>query len=372
MLRTVYLTPPNISSAHIEKKVVCIRSHRERIFQVSTEKKDEKLICHLYGHGGAGWTFLFGSVAKGIRQLHEQIERNPAYKHKPICVIGAGCYGLLSAIELTRMGHSVKIIAKETTDLPSDRAAGFFFPRPRKCSTDEERAIFTSVGMESYQAYAHIALGKHPFISNASKLMPAYYDPDIDPGFGPYISKGLLPAPEKVIIDFQNGKRHEAMEYKTVFINPADIMAELRRAVSKLGITIETKEIQSLAELPESILFNCAGKSAPHFNNDSRMVPVQGHLITLKEQPSMDDLQYMINVRVPQVSTKGWSRDELLYYAPKENGILGITFIRGEASETANMHEFDRLLDRAQRFFGIPARKPPLIDENVTTQNQPQ
>lgn len=352
MPRIVPLTPPSISSAHIEEKIVCIRSHRERIFCVSSELKNDKLICHLYGHGGAGWTFLFGSVQKALQQLEQQLEHNPSYKNNPICIVGAGCFGLLSAVTLARSGYDVRIVAKETRNLPSDRAAGFFFPRPRKCSTPEERAIFESVGMDSYRAYLEIANNTHSFIKNASKLMPAYYDLEIDPGFALYTAHGLIAPPEKVIIDFGTGKRYDVLEYKTVFINPSQVMSELRRNIQELGIAIEKSNVQSLEEIPDSIIFNCAGKSAPLFKGDTRMVPVQGHLITLKNQPPMDQLQYMINVRVAQLDPNNWSRDTLLYYAPKGSGILGITFIRGQASETANMHEFDRLIERAGRFFG--------------------
>ena len=60
----------------------------------------------------------------------------------------------------------------------------------------------------------------------------------------------------------------------------------------------------------------------------------------------------MINVKVIQNTPKGTPRDELIYYAPKESGILGITFLRGQDSLTANHHEFDRLLQRCKDFFG--------------------
>ena len=39
------------------------------------------------------------------------------------------------------------------------------------------------------------------------------------------------------------------------------------------------------------------GKKLTH---DARIIPVQGHLITLHKQPSMEQLQYMINVKVIQ------------------------------------------------------------------------
>src|SRR5438132_1373230 len=100
--RTVHLTPPRISPAHIEEKIICIRAHRERIFRVETERRDNKLICHNYGQGGAGWTFLFGCVNESLRQLETA---SPAFgTSKPIVIIGAGCYGLLTACILARKG----------------------------------------------------------------------------------------------------------------------------------------------------------------------------------------------------------------------------------------------------------------------------
>ena len=84
---------------------------------------------------------------------------------------------------------------------------------------------------------------------------------------------------------------------------------------------------------------------------DPRIVPVQGHLITLKNQPDISALNYMINVKVIQKGPKGM-RDELIYFAPKDEGIVGITFIRNQADLSANAHEFDRLLQRCKDFFG--------------------
>lgn len=127
MQQIVKLIPPRVSIEHIKEKIICIRSHRERIFQVSTQMQDNKLICHNYGQGGAGWTFLFGCVNESIRQFEHHVAQNSSFKNKSICVIGAGCYGLLTAIILTRKGYDVHIIAKDTFDISSYKAAGFFF-----------------------------------------------------------------------------------------------------------------------------------------------------------------------------------------------------------------------------------------------------
>jgi len=350
--RIIHLTPPQFSCEQIKEKITCIRAHRERIFCVSTEIKNDKLLCHNYGQGGAGWTFLFGCVHESIRQFTHTLEQNPTFKNQEICVIGAGCYGLLTAIMLARAGYSVHIIASEIENIPSTKAAGFFFPRWRKSSTPQEIALFTSFGMESYKTYQTIIQGTHPFITQGPKMLPAYYGLDIDPGFAPYIKQGLMQPAQNATIDFGNGKIYDAIEYSALFINSSAIMQELYRNINQLGIKIIKKEIATFADIEQSIIFNCAGLGAKKLTGDARIVPVQGHLITLKNQPDIEKLQYMINVKVTMTNADGRQRDELIYFAPKDSGILGITFIRGQDSLTANAHKFDRLLQRCHDFFG--------------------
>ena len=350
--KVIHLTAPQLSAEHIKEKIICIRAHRERIFEVSAHIQDNKLICHNYGQGGAGWTFLFGCVNESIRQFEQKLLEFPQFNNKPIAIIGAGCYGLLTAIILARKGHSVRIIAKEIDNPASYKAAGFFFPRARKCSTPQEISIFQTLGLESYKTYMQIIAGEHPFIKQGPKLLPAYYSPDIDPGFTPYIAQGLIDAPEKVTITFNQEKQYKVLQYKTVFIHAEKIMAELKKTATELTIPLIKAEIDNLNDIPESIIFNCAGLGAKKLTNDKRIVPVQGHLITLQNQVHLDQLQYMLNVKVTMTNSSGKSRDELIYFAPKESGILGITFIRGEDSLTANQHEFDRILQRCHDYFG--------------------
>jgi hypothetical protein len=349
--KIVRLSPPLLSENYIKEKIICIRGHRERLFNTSFEHKDGKYIFHNYGQGGAGWTFLFGCVHESISQLHSAIVKNAELYNQPITVIGAGCYGLLTAILLKRAGHQVTIIAKETHSIPSYKAAGFFFPRPRKVSNAHETEIFLQRGIESYRTYLEIIAGKHPFIKKGPKLLPAYYDPNIDPGFGPYIAQELMPEPQDVIIDFGNDKQYPAHEYQALFINASIMMNELQRNIRELQIPIIQKEISSFDEIQDQIIFNCSNLGAKSLANDTKIIPIQGHLISLHHQP-IESLQYMINYRVTVTNPNGSKRDELIYFAPKEQGILGITFLRGQDSLTANQHEFDRLLTRSRDFFG--------------------
>lgn len=162
----------------------------------------------------------------------------------------------------------------------------------------------------------------------------------------------MISHPEEVIIDFGNGKSYPAREYTTLFIKSGMLMAEFHRNIHELAIPIIKQEIASFNEIEQPIIFNCAGLGAKKLTGDPRIIPVQGHLITLKDQPSKELMQYMINFKVIQYNHLGNPRDELIYYAPKDEGILGITFIRGQGSVTANQHEFDRLLQRCHDFFG--------------------
>jgi hypothetical protein len=350
--RIISLTPPHFTSAHIQEKIICIRGHRERLFNTGSQEIGNKVIFHNYGQGGAGWTFLFSCVHESIRQFENYSVLNPSKKLEPIIIIGAGCYGLLTAIILARKGYTVKIIAKELQNVSSDKAAGFFFPRPRKVSNAQEKEIFYARGIESLKTYLEIIQGAHPFINKGAYLLPAYYAPEIDPELDLYISKGLLQPPQKVIIDFGNEKKYSAMEYQSIFINSAQLMHELRENIAQHNIEIVQQEINSFDEVDASVIFNCTGWGAKQLTHDTRLVPVQGHLIILKNQPHLEQLQYMINFRVTMLTPKGTPRDELIYFAPKESGILGITFLRGQESHTSNVHEFDRLLQRCHDFFG--------------------
>ena len=171
-----------------------------------------------------------------------QFEGLPRLKNRPICVTGAGCYGLLTAVLLARKGYEVHIIAREIEGMPSSKAAGFFFPRPRKSSTPEEAALFLSAGIESYKAYKQIAQGTHPFIKQGCQLLPAYYSLGIDPGFAPYIEHSLMDIPHTVTIDFKNGKSYAAREYRTIWIEAPVLLNELHTLVRDLGIPIIRKE----------------------------------------------------------------------------------------------------------------------------------
>lgn len=347
----IKLIPPSLSDKHIKEKIACIRGHRERMFRIEHEIAQDKHIFHNYGHGGAGWTFLPASINESFRQFDDALAHNHITSDMQATVIGAGCYGLLSAIMLARRGFSVTIRAKELHNIPSYKAAGFFFPRARKRSTDEERALFDRYGLESYREYLSMIEGSHPFLKTGARILPGYFGLDVNPGFEPYISAGLMPEAKQVVVDFSNNITHEMLEYQCLFVSVADLMKELTALIHQHAIPIRQEEINSFADIDTPLIFNCAGFGAKMLTGDKKMLPVQGHLITLCNQENKTELNYLINMKMTVTDQYG-TRDELLYYAPKDEGVLGITFKRNQSCERANEPEFDRLLKRARAFFG--------------------
>jgi len=107
--RVIKLSPPILNPQTIQKQIVCTRPVREGSFNISLETRETKKIIHCYGHGGSGWTTLFGSVAKAIK-LFEDDKHNTKGK---VRVIGAGCMGLCVAAELALKGYAVVGITAE-------------------------------------------------------------------------------------------------------------------------------------------------------------------------------------------------------------------------------------------------------------------
>jgi hypothetical protein len=180
----VQLIPPVLNEDTVLKEIRCTRPMREGRFNISTEQfrsqTDLKDIVNCYGHGGSGWTTLFGSVGKAIRLFQAEC---PLSQKKTIRVIGSGCMGLTAAIELTRQGYKVSgISTKELYDICSWRAAGYFALVSVKTSPEEQENL-NEIGVETFKAYQKIDQGRHPYISSdAVRYIPVYCSKDTEAG----------------------------------------------------------------------------------------------------------------------------------------------------------------------------------------------
>lgn len=360
------LIPPEISKETILEQISCFRPMREGKFNISLEKKKDKTIIHCYGHGGSGWTTLFGSINKALSLYKKGVQDT----RSPIRIIGSGCMGLTAAIELKKLGYNVAgIFTKSLYDLPSWRAAGYFAFVSIKTS-DEEQADLNKIGLDTFLTYKKIAEGKHPYlVKKGVNLLPVYCSLDTDSGVE-YLEKcGAIPKKERVTLDFGNGVTHLGyVKYMTYFIDTALLMQQLSKQVKKEGIEIKIKEVESFEEIEEVVIFNCCGLGAKELLADGQIVPVKGHLLTLNA-PSKSHLNYMIFTKIMQEG-----KEEYIYFLPKTlsvtpkhvqgtpcTGILGGSFIVNadqlskKEEKELDKREFKKLLDRTSLFFhGTP------------------
>lgn len=361
--RVVKLDPPQLSSQTISEQLVCTRPMRQGKFNISLESIHDKTVVNCYGHGGSGWTTLFGSVNKAI----ELFQSGNPDKATPVRVIGSGCMGLTAAIELTNLGYNVAAIStKELYNIPSWRAAGYFALVSVRTSPEEQESL-NQIGLNTFLTYRQIDQGNHAYITkDAVRYMPVYCSVDTQAGVEDLEAKGMIPPREYVSLDFGNGVVQTGyVKFMTYFMNTTDLMRQLTAEVKRLGIAIEMGEIESFSDVAEAVIFNCAGLGGRELNSDGDMIPVRGHLITLNTASGSEHMDYMVYSKVEQDG-----KDEYIYMFPKnvsvtpENpqglpcvGVLGGTFIPNvdaltpEEQENLDKAEFKRMLDRNSEFF---------------------
>lgn len=365
--KVVKLIPPEITDTTIDEEIVCTRPMRDGKFNISLESVDGQIRVHCYGHGGSGWTTLFGSVKKAIG-LFEKADKD---KDVLIRVIGSGCMGLTMAIELKILGHDVSISTKSKYDIASWRAAGYFALVSVKTSPEEQDDL-NEIGINTFLTYKEIESGTHPYISKeAVRFMPVYCSEGTEAGVEDLEARGLIPARERVTLDFGNGVTHSNFfEYKTYFMNTTTLMRQLIEKAAELKIPIEEKEIAAFSDIEESVVINCSGLGSYELNNDQAMIPVRGHLVTLNKNAGSAHMDYMIYTKVLQ---KG--KEKYIYLFPKDvsitpgspegthcKGVLGGTFMaNAEAREVSkpelNKRQFKKMLDRNCEFYhGHPYR----------------
>jgi D-amino-acid oxidase len=100
----INLAPVNASWDRIIRTTVGLRPHRDAGFVLKTDKLDDKLLIHNYGHGGAGMSLAWGT---GLMAA----EFATAHQARQAAVIGCGSVGLTCARQLQRRGFDVTIYA---------------------------------------------------------------------------------------------------------------------------------------------------------------------------------------------------------------------------------------------------------------------
>lgn len=357
---TEYLKPPSLQKDALAAAVSCDRPRRSSGVNISLEDRDGKTIVHCYGHGGFGFTTLFGSIQEALALL---LKRSPDY-HTPIRIIGTGCMGLTMAIELSHAGFTnIAISTKEKYSIPSWRAGGFFDPGVGT-ETSETSKHHVALALNTYSVLHQIEHGEHPYLTKpVVKRLPIYCPIEMQCGVELLPKLGLTPEAQLVTLDFGNGVIHEGYKKQyTYFINVTGLMSQLWHHIEQLQIPVTYEEITSFAHCTEPIICNCTGLGSQTLNADSAMMPTRGHFFMLA-QSDEEPLDYMLFTKVVQNGKK-----EIIYFFPKPAyqssadecmhcaGMLGGTFIPCGNLDDAQKRELDtvefaKLAERAQGFF---------------------
>jgi len=384
-LKVVKLTPPvfqniNINnsgevvhkSGHINRTYTCLRPNHKGLPRIDAEMQDGKVIVHNYGHGGSGWTLLFGTVEKSLQKFALLAAQGLLPTDTKITIIGAGCIGLTTAVYLHEKGYTnIEIVAEKLEDTPSYNAGGLFGIVSLNIADEQLKRDCEYLIVETYRRLATIAKGKDPIFTKGVNKVFAYTgnEPTVGPifqnmGLDLVIDYGIAPPGEEVLVDFGKNK-FKMIRYETFFVYPTLMMAELHKLCKERNITITQRKVKDFSEVKSPVIFNCAGLGAKELTGDEDLHPVCGHMLELQNQPPVNETDYIIKTlwaTTPVKTPEDIAKLPTLYYMPKGQGVVGGTFCKHYAGEDKeyNEKEFRAIVDRARGFFGTFTPKPAL------------
>ena len=352
--------PPDLSDAHLGRRILCERPMRHGAPRLCVEQVGDKVVAHDYGHGGSGWTLAPGSAEYVDGLLIASPLAKDLRTDTPITVIGAGVIGLFTAYDLCQKGYTnITVVAERFDGLTSHNAGGLLAP----VSMDNDPAmqsVIERIGLDAYRFYAQVARGEHPHFKTGAVIVPAYFDDRKESGLEAYVGKVMKPAKD-VVLDFGTGTTRRMVAYDDgIFMDTAVMMQSLTDWL-KPRVKFVQRKVQRLSDVETRFIVDCAGLGAGALNGDAAMVPVQGHLVMLKDQ-DRSKLQHMILVYFGEGKTaSGMKVKRSFYQFPKhlpdtgaaDVGVVGGTFIEGASMDMPNEDEFRILIENARKFYGI-------------------
>ncbi|MCF8541146.1 MAG: FAD-binding oxidoreductase [Aurantimicrobium sp.] len=354
------ITPPRLDTAYLGEEILCYRPMRRGAPNMSAETVGSQIIAHNYGHGGSGWTLAPGT-AKYVVDLVEDTEGGAIVsKGEPVIVVGAGVIGLFTAYELVQRGYSnITVMAERFEKITSDNAGGLLAPVSMD-NAPEIQAIIDQIGIDAYRFFAAVAQGDQPDFAGGAKIVPSYFETREESGLEPYVGQVMQPAKD-VVVDFGNGTTRDMVVYDDgIFIDTALMMEELHSYLES-RVTFVEQKVLNFADLPNNLVFDCAGLGSGALNGDAEVVSVQGHLIMLKDQVPAD-MEYMILVYFDEGVTEANQKVKRSLYVfpkslpgtgPNDIGVVGGTFVEGGTPETPNLSEYATMLQGAKDYYGI-------------------
>ncbi|WP_257291283.1 NAD(P)-binding domain-containing protein [Endozoicomonas sp. ONNA1] len=356
------------TTGDIDRKVVCLRPMRKGLPEISAESVGEQVRVHLYGHGGSGWTLLWGSIEKAMALFEEKAREHKFNDQVSITIIGAGCMGKAVALSLFHAGYrNIRIVAEQDNRIASLNSTGYLAMVSLATESETEKQEAEQLAIETLKGYQSVDRGTHPIVNEGVHLIDVYSglgkEGEEGPletytGIEPFAEAGLLPKPQQGVVEFSTGVSYPMQKFQTYFMDTAVIMAAFDHELRTRNIPVIHETVGSLDDIKTYVVFNCSGLGAASLNHDDKVYPNMGLLLELAHQP-LKKLDYIIYTRYqpPDAPKRSSPPDKAdIYFMPRSGGLLGATFVdHNDGSDNAlNEALFTRILRENKQFFGYP------------------
>jgi D-amino-acid oxidase len=323
---------PRVSMDGVIRVVVGHRPYRPSGFVVRSERIDDALLVHNYGHGGAGITLSWGSSALAVREV---AGRPPG----AAAVIGSGVMGLTTARLLQDAGWSVTIYTadpfRHTVSSVAGGEWGPYSVHDPAMSSDAFKAQLDRAARIAHHAFASLGPAYGVRWMELYRLSPAPFDrPGPFDEFYPHtvdLAAGTHPFPSPYV-----------RASLTMMIEPGIFLRELTADFQCAGGRAVSRRFADRGEvlsLSERVVFNCTGLGAAALFGDDELVPAKGQLVFLPPDPAVDYL------------TIGGGSDSLYMFSRSDVLLLGGTFGLGDWSLHADPQQTERIVREHQRVF---------------------
>jgi len=279
------LPPVHVSEDRLIRSVVGLRPFRPSGFVVRAETLGAKRLVHNYGHGGAGIMLSWGT---------SRLATNlglPGHSG-PVAVIGAGVVGLTTARLVQEAGFPVTVYAKalppETT---SNIAGGQWYPSflyDEDSLTPAFEAQLVAAAAYAYRRF-QIMIGDDYGV----RWMRNYELSDRPFGEGrtDALIASMLPESRALGSGEHPFAQSYARQFTGMIIEPPRFLRAMLRDIQIAGGRIAVRAFRTpgeIANLPETLVFNCTGLGAAELFGDTELMPVRGQLAVLLPQPEVD------------------------------------------------------------------------------------